>query len=70
MSEHWKNNERVDKPYLSIRQNMNDEWVVLVNGIVAMLHCPCCMKPFAKPEHAMRCVDVFWPADSGVDIKR
>jgi poly-beta-hydroxyalkanoate depolymerase len=70
MTEQWKNNERVDKPHLSVKQTDSGDWAVMINDTVAMEHCPCCMKRFAKAEHAMRCVDVFWPPDSGVDIKR
>ena len=61
--EQWKNNQRTDKPHLSVRQQLNGEWVIFVHETAAMQHCPCCFKPFAKREHAMRCVDAFWPGE-------
>ena len=64
----WSNNERIDKPHLSVTQGTDGDWHIQINGHTIMSHCPCCMKTFAKREHAMRCVDVFWPADRGIDI--
>lgn len=53
-------------PAITIEQAL-DCWVVKVNGVVAMMHCPYCLKPFATREHAQRVVDVLWPS-KGIDI--
>ena len=59
----WKNNQRIDKPHLSVRQQPNSNWAIYINETRAMEHCPCCLKAFAKREQAIRCADAFWPGE-------
>lgn len=47
-------------PEIAIEKTL-DCWVVKINGVVAMMHCPYCLKAFDSIEHAQRVVDVLWP---------
>ena len=52
-------NERM-VPEITIEKAL-DCYVVKINGQVAMMHCPYCLRAFEKIEHAQRCIDALWP---------